>query len=258
MYLSLLVLYKVIVKKEKNMKTLVVIPAHNEEMNIEKVLQELKKDIPEADILVINDTSTDNTKQVVEESGVKCIDTVFNFRYAFAVQTGFKYACKKDYDCVIQFDGDGQHIAKEAVKLMEKMEETGCDIVIGSRYLEKGSYKAPFFRKIGTTLFSSLIRIFCGQKITDPLSGFQALNKRVIEKYAKLGEYPEYPDANLVIEMILKGYAIEEVPVKMRLREFGESMHGGIIKPIKYMITMTYTVLVIILNNVKIMGGRKK
>lgn len=239
----------------KTSKTLTIIPAYNEEQNIQKVLDELKKDFKETDILVINDNSKDKTKEIVEKNGVECITTVFNLHYAYAVQTGIKYAKKHNYDYCIMFDGDGQHIAKEAKKLLERIKETNCDIVIGSRYLEKGNYNAPKLRKIGTSFFTWLVKISAHKKISDPLSGFQIINKRVIEKYSKMGEYPEFPDANLIIEMLLEGYDIQEVSVKMRNREFGESMHGGIIKPIKYMIEMLYTIVIIILNK---LGRRKK
>ena len=228
-------------------KILFVIPAYNEEANIKKVLDEIKKDASFADILVINDCSKDNTKKIVLENGVKCIDNIFNMRYAWAVQTGIKYAYQNDYDYVVQIDADGQHIAKEAVKLIECAEETKADIVIGSRYLKDLGYPCPTFRRIGTKIFEWLIKVFCHTRIADPLSGFQCLNRRVIEKYAKMGEYPEFPDANLVIDMLMNGYKIVEVPVKMRLRENGESMHGGIIKPIKYMINMFYTIFFIVI-----------
>lgn len=231
------------------MKVLIIIPAYNEAENIEKVLKEIKKDLSFCDTLVINDCSSDNTAKIVEKCGVNCITNIFNMRYAWAVQTGLKYALENDYDYVIQFDADGQHIAKEAKKLYKTIEEEKCDIVIGSRYLENTGYKCPFFRRMGTKIFEIMIRIFCHQKIADPLSGFQCLNRKVIEKYAKMGQYPEFPDANLVIEMLMAGYKIKEVPVKMRLRENGESMHGGIIKPIKYMINMFYTILFIIIKN---------
>ena len=239
------------------MKVLVVIPAYNEGQNIQKVIDELKKDLDYADILVINDCSKDNTREIVEKNGVNCITSVFNLRYAMAVQTGIKYAYNHGYDYVIQFDGDGQHIAKEAEKLLNKMKETDCDIVIGSRYMKDGTYKQTFFRKIGTVIFSKLIKVFCKKEITDPLSGFQCLNRKVIEKYSKIGQYPEYPDANLVMQMLLQGYKIDEVSVKMRLREFGESMHGGIIKPIKYMIMMMYTIVAILLTNMTFKRGKK-
>lgn len=239
----------------KKDKVLFVIPAYNEEKNIGKVLDEIKKDVGFADILVINDCSKDKTKEIVENYGVKCITGIFNMRYAWAVQTGIKYAYQNDYDYVIQFDADGQHIAKEAIKLLESARETNADIVIGSRYLKDMGYPCLFFRRLGTKIFEFLIKLFCHKKIADSLSGFQCLNKKVIEKYSKMGNYPEFPDANLVIEMLLEGYKIEEVPVKMRLREVGESMHGGIIKPIKYMINMVYTIFFIVIQNV---GIKKK
>ena len=172
-------------------------------------------------------------------------------RYAWAVQTGLKYAYENDYDYVIQFDADGQHIAKEAEKLYKEAEKNNIDIVIGSRYIKDMGYPCPVFRRIGTKIFELLIRLFCKQKIADPLSGFQCLNKKVIKYYAKMGNYPEFPDANLIIEMLIKGYKIKEVPVKMRIRKEGESMHGGIIKPIKYMINMFYTIMFILIKTPK-------
>ena len=238
----------------KKEKVLFVIPAYNEEENIEKVLKEIQKDVNFADILVINDCSKDHTSKIVKENNVRCIDGIFNMRYAWAVQTGIKYAYQNDYDYVIQFDADGQHIAKEAVKLLETAKNTNADIVIGSRYLKNMGYPCPFFRRIGTKLFEFLIKIFCKKKIADPLSGFQCLNKKVIKRYSKMGNYPEFPDANLIIEMLMEGYKIVEVPVNMRLREVGVSMHGGIIKPIKYMINMVYTIFFIVIQNI----GSKK
>ena len=238
------------------MKVLFVIPAYNEEANIENVIKEIKRDVKYADILIINDCSTDNTKKIIENNNVKCITGIFNLKYAWALQTGIKYAYQNDYDYVIQFDADGQHIAKEAEKLLNEMKKSNVDIVIGSRFLKDTGYKHPFFKKVATKLFTLIIKIFCKQEITDPTSGFQCLNKKVIEYYSKMGNYPEYPDANLIIDVLLKGFTIKEISVKMRLREAGESMHGGIIKPIKYMINMIYTITVILIINA--MRGRKK
>ena len=239
----------------KNNKVLFVIPAYNEAENIEKVLNEIKIDVNYADILVINDCSSDNTAEIVRKNNVRCITNVFNMRYAMAVQTGLKYAYQNGYDYVIQMDADGQHIAKEAEKLYKEMINSDVDIVIGSRYLYNTGYPCPLFRRIGTKMFELIISLFCHQKIADPLSGFQCLNKKVIEKYSRMGGYPEYPDANLVIEMLLSGYKIKEVPVKMRIRENGVSMHSGILKPVKYMIVQFYTCLIIFIKNI---GRRKK
>ena len=233
----------------KKDKILIVIPAYNEAENIEKVIKEIKKDINYADILIINDCSTDNTVNIVKKNNVKCITNAFNMRYAMAVQTGIKYAYENDYDYVIQMDADGQHIASEAEKMYKELKKSDADIVIGSRYLKDMGYPCPLFRRIGTKMFEWIIKIFTGKRIADPLSGFQCLNKAVIKRYAKMGNYPEFPDANLVIEMLLNGYKIEEVPVKMRIRENGVSMHSGILKPIKYMIEQFYTCVVIVVKH---------
>ena len=231
----------------KKDKILIVIPAYNEAENIENVIKEIKKDIDYADILVVNDCSSDNTVEIVEKNGVNCVTNVFNMRYAMAVQTGIKYAYQNNYDYVIQMDADGQHIASEALKMYEELKKNNVDIVIGSRYLKDMGYPCPLFRRIGTKMFEWIIKIFTGKRIADPLSGFQCLNKKVIKRYAKMGNYPEFPDANLVIEMLLNGYKIEEVPVKMRIRENGVSMHSGILKPIKYMIEQFYTCVVTVI-----------
>lgn len=232
------------------MKVLLVIPAYNEELNIDKVLKEIKKDLNGVDILVINDCSLDKTQSVVLSNNVKCITLPFNMGYSKAVQTGIKYANDYNYDYVIQFDADGQHIASEAKKMLDYILKEKCDIVIGSRYLEENNYKQSFFRKLGTIIFSKLIKSFCKTTITDPLSGFQCLNKRAIQRFSKLGGYPNYPDANLIIELLYEKFDIKEISVKMRFREFGESMHGGIIKPIKYMLEMFYTIFIILLRHI--------
>lgn len=229
-------------------------PAYNEAANIGQVLSEIKKDAPKADILVINDASTDNTIEIVKKAGVYCISNLFNIRYAWTVQTGIKYAKLHNYDYAILMDADGQHIPSEAKKLYKTATDTNSDIVIGSRYLKNLGYPCPFFRKIGTKFFSILIRLFTKQYITDPLSGFQCINRRVIDYYSGCGNYPEFPDANLIIEMLLKGYSITEIPIKMRTRKNGTSMHSGIWKPIKYMITQFYTCIVLFVKY----AGKKK
>lgn len=244
------------IKKNKN-KLLFVIPAYNEALNIGKVLDEIRKDFAKADIIVINDCSKDNTEIVLKDKKIDYINMPFNVGYSKAVQTGIKYAYQNNYDYVIQFDADGQHIAKEAKKLYETAVKGNCDIVMGSRFLDPTGYKHSFFRKIGTKIFSLIIKLICKEKITDPTSGFQCLNRRVIEQYSIMGKYPEFPDANLIIEMLFNGYKVQEIPVKMRLRESGVSMHGGIIKPIKYMIKVLYAIMIILIRNIK-SGGIKK
>lgn len=231
-------------------KVIVIIPAHNEAENIGKVIDDVKTNLDFADILVIDDYSTDNTKEIADELGVLCIRSITNLGYAMAIQTGIKYASYHNYEYVIQMDADGQHLASEAAKLYDRAKQTNADIVIGSRYLKKKNYKAPFFRRFGTKIFKRIIRLLCHQNITDPLSGLQCLNKKAIDYYAIPGNYPEYPDANLIIDMLMRGYKIQEVSVKMNLRENGKSMHAGILKPIRYMSTQLYACIVIFIKNI--------
>ena len=234
----------------KREKILIIIPAHNESANITKVLSDIKHEIKDTDVLVIDDCSTDNTKNIAVKHGAKCVSTIFNLGYAMAVQTGIKYAAQNNYNYVIQMDADGQHLASEAKKLYDKALATKADIVIGNRYFKGSAYRSPFFRKFGTNVFRGMVRLFCRQAISDPLSGLQCLNQRTIQYYAQPGNYPEYPDANLIIEMLSKGYKIAEVPVKMSRRTSGVSMHSGVLKPIKYMFTQFYACIVIFIKNV--------
>ena len=223
-------------------KVLFVIPSHDEEKNIKNVINDIKKNAKNADIVVVNDWSSDRTMEIVEKEDVVLLNMPFNVGYAMAVQVGIKYACDNDYDYVIQFDGDGQHLASEANKIFSKAKQTKADIIIGSRFLKPTDYKHPLFRKIGTKTFSLIIKLFCKKTITDPTSGFQCLNKKVIKRYARMQGYPEFPDANLIIEMLLAGYKIEEESVIMRENNTGVSMHSGIIKPLKYAVKMFYSI----------------
>lgn len=231
------------------MKALIVMPAHNEEQNIGEVIEEVKRDLPEIDLLVVNDASTDLTEEVVKEKGIKCISLPFNLGYSLAVQTGIKYANIHQYDYVIQMDADGQHIPSEARKLLELMEANKPDIVMGSRFLEKTDYKHGAMRKLGTNILSSLIKIICHKTIKDPTSGFQCMNKKAINYFSEMGNYPEFPDANLIIELLLADYEICEISTKMRERKYGKSMHRGIIGPIKYGIKVCYNIIIIVLRN---------
>lgn len=222
---------------------LVIIPVYNEEENIRSVIEELRRDVPYADILAVNDCSRDGSEEVLSECGVRWLNTPFNLGYAAVVQTGFKYAVKHDYHYAAQFDGDGQHVAAELDKMYQVIKGSEIDIVLGSRFLEKTEYRHAFLRRFGTSLFRLTIRLICHQRITDPTSGLQVLSQRVYALYSRMNNYPEYPDANLITEMLLNGYRIKEVSVRMRERIHGVSMHTGLLKSGKYMLKMTYSLM---------------
>ncbi len=203
-------------------KVLMIVPAYNEELNLETVAEDIKNNFNEADILFINDCSMDNTLNVIKRiEGIFYLDLPINLGYSYAVQTGLKYAVQEGYEYLVQFDGDGQHLASEAKKMYEYALETEADIVIGSRFLSTTNYQHSFFRKVGTKLFQIIIKMLTGKKIYDPTSGLQVLKRKVFTPLSKIFAYPEFPDANLLIELIYQGYTIEEISVQMKNREFG-------------------------------------
>ena len=218
------------------MKTLVVIPAYNEALNIERTVNDLIDHAPDVDYVVVNDGSKDNTLDVLKKNGFRYIDGFCNQGLFGAVQTGFLLAYKNDYDIVIQFDGDGQHDARYIQKLVDKV-ENGYDIVIGSRfYTEKKPWTA---RMAGSRLIAFAIRMITGKKITDPTSGFRAYSKPCIKDYAMDMNNPPEPDT--LVYMIRKNRRICEVQVEMREREFGES-YLNLANTIKYMSRMMISI----------------
>lgn len=228
---------------------LVIIPVYNEEESIGKVIDDLKKHIRFADIIIVDDCSNDKTIDIVQKKRIKYLSLPFRLGYASAMQTGFKYAVKEKYKYVLQFDGDGQHRAYEAKKLYDTIKKEDASIVIGSRFIKKTDYKHGLLRKLGTVLFSTLIYVICNKKIYDPTSGLQILRKDVVVMFAKMNNYPDYPDANILVDLLLKDIRIIEVSVKMNSRTFGSSMHSGIIEPIKYLNNMIYSIFIVIIKH---------
>ena len=221
------------------MRTLVVIPAYNEALNIEKTVQDIQQNAPDVDYVVVNDGSKDNTLEVIQKNNFNHIDGFCNLGLFGAVQTGFKLALKENYDVVIQFDGDGQHSAKY-IDAMVKEIENGNDIVIGSRFV---SEKKPFTaRMIGSRLIASAIRIVTGKKVMDPTSGFIAYGKACIKDYALDMNNPPEPDT--LVYMYRKQRKIKEIQVQMSEREFGES-YLNLVNTIKYMSRMMVSIFLI-------------
>lgn len=238
---------------EQRNKLLIIIPAYNEEKNIGKVLSQLTE--PElasiADILVMNDASKDNTKEVAESYGAKVITHVYNLGYGCGLQLGFKYAVEHGYEYVIQMDADGQHDVcnvKTIYDELQKTDENGNypDIVLGSRFV-KGSVKYPtsLAKKFAYKLFGGLIRLGTKKKIYDPTTGLQGLNRRTFEYYSKYNHFEnKYPDANILMQMLMLGCNVREIPALMHVRTEGKSMHSGL-KPIIYMLRMTFSIIAV-------------
>lgn len=190
------------------MKTLVVIPAYNEALNIEKTVHDLEVNTPEVDYVVVNDGSKDNTLEVLKKNDFNYIDGFCNLGLFGAVQTGFKLAIKENYDIVIQFDGDGQHSAKCIAPLVKEIEK-GNNIVIGSRFVdEKKTFTA---RMIGSRLIAGAIKMMTGKTITDPTSGFRAYDRDCIIDYAN--EMNNQPEPDTLVYMLRKQRKIKEIQV---------------------------------------------
>ena len=236
-------------------KILLIIPAYNEEENILNTCKKIDNFDKKIDYIVINDGSIDNTEQILEENNINHIRLVNNLGIGGAVQTGYKYAFENGYDIAVQFDGDGQHDISYVPKICESIQNGQADMVIGTRYLDKRSskFQSTFMRRLGSNIISFFIRLLCRKKITDPTSGFRAVNKRVIEEFSK--DYPiEYPEPESTVSLLVNGYKIEEVPVSMNPREGGRSsIRLG--KTIDYMIKV---VLAIIIDSISFRRKRRK
>lgn len=229
-------------------KILLIIPAYNEAENIGALLMRIKDMELEVDmdVLVIDDCSADDTSKIVEESGFKVIRQVFNMGYGAALQTAYKYAVAKDYDYLLQMDADGQHDVCNVKVLCEKIgcfleEDSNCpDIVIGSRFLEGSqSFRISGLKKYTIHFFRKIIKRVTGYNLTDPTSGLQALNRKAFSFYSVYNNFDlKYPDLNMIVQMLLLGFKIEEVPAIMHQRTAGVSMHTGLFKVGKYMILM--------------------
>lgn len=241
-------------KDGRRKEVLVIMPAYNEAKNIRKVLDALKQ--PEmaaiADVLVVNDASSDDTNWIVKEYGYTLVTHVFNLGYGSALQLAYKYAIRRDYQYVIQMDADGQHDAANVLRLYEKLktkDENGCypDIVLGGRFMKgSGDFPISFAKKIAYTYFRGLIHLFTGRKIADPTTGLQGLRRRVVLHYSKYGNFDDrYPDANMLVKMLLLGFKVEEIPAVMHVRTSGVSMHSGL-KPFVYMFRMTFSVMAVV------------
>jgi len=228
--------------EEKQLKKLIIIPAYNEEANIVKTVESIERDAVGFDYIVINDCSTDRTKEICEEHGFHYVDLPINLGIGGAVQTGYKYAWENGYDMAVQVDGDGQHDPEFLELMAEYLETHQVDMVIGSRFIEKQGFQSSGMRRVGIRFFSGLIRLMTGKTITDPTSGLRMAGRNVIELFSK--DYPrDYPEPESVVAILRKGLKVAEVPVIMREREGGVSSIS-MKKSVYYMVKVTLAILI--------------
>ena len=229
-------------------KVLLIIPAYNEELNILKTYQSIldynKKHKTNYQAIVINDGSRDRTEEVLEEHQIPHIRLIQNLGIGGAVQTGYKFALKYDYDIAIQFDGDGQHDVNYVKTIVDPILKEEADMVVGSRFVDQtmDNFKSSFLRRVGIRLISKVIKWKTGQEIFDTTSGFRAVNKDIIKMFAH--QYPtEYPEPISTVDVLLSGKRVVELPVKMKAREQGKSSISSF-KSIYYMINVILSILI--------------
>ena len=231
-------------EKTISKKTLVIIPAYNEQGSIGAVVENIRNHVTDADILVVNDGSQDRTARTARESGAMVISLPYNMGIGTAVQSGFLFAKEKGYHFVVQVDGDGQHPAKEIPRLLEALDR-GVDVAIGSRFVKPTGYRSPLFRAVGIRVFSFLVSLIVGEKVHDTTSGFRAANRQAILLLTET--YPhDYPEVEALITLYKHGMKFVEIPVEMNYRREGKSSISAK-AGIYYMLKVTLAVLVAVI-----------
>ena len=239
--------------------TLLMIPAYNEEESIGAVLTGLKEKgfLDRIDVLVVNDGSKDATAQICREHGIEVLTQVYNMGYGAALQTAYKYAVEKGYEYLLQMDADGQHDLVNIDLICDKLMgepaagERVPDIVIGSRFLEgaQSFYMSPAKKPV-IAAFRGIIKAKTGYQLTDPTSGLWGLNRKAFSYFAIRNNFDvKYPDVNMILQMLLEGYHIVEIPAIMHERTAGTSMHSGLGSALKYGIVMSLSTMSVLVRN---------
>lgn len=229
----------------KHNLNVIIIPAYNEEGRIGSTIAGIRK-FSDTDIIVVSDGSSDDTVEEAETAGAVVMKLPFNLGYGAALQTGYKYALKKGYAFAVQMDADGQHDPAYISTLLENVMSGEVDVAIGSRFLGEGNYKPAAIKKIGIIFFRAIASVITCQKITDPTSGFQALNAKAMKFYASEAYPVDFPDADVLIMLYKKGIRFREVPVRMNYNTKKKTMHSGIV-PLYYLFKMILSIFVTLL-----------
>jgi glycosyltransferase involved in cell wall biosynthesis len=222
-------------------RLLVAIPAYNEEASIESVVDAVRQEVPEFDLLVINDGARDATPEILRRLGVPTARHYCNLGYGRAVQTATKYARRHGYTALITFDGDGQHRATDLKRLCRSFVEGDYDLLIGSRFLQQRQYESSDqARRLGMWLFSGLVTLVTGRRIYDTSSGLRIFHRRAFDL---LTEHP-FVDfhAEAIVLLLRRGYKVGEESVVVNERRAGSSMYGAL-SALKYPLKTSLLVL---------------
>ncbi len=207
-------------------RPILLIPAFNEEVNLPGVLERVRATGIDFEIVVVNDGSSDRTGEIARDAGATVLHHPFNLGYGAALQTGYKYALETNTEFLVQLDSDGQHDPADLGRLLEPVLEDSQDLVIGSRFLGS-DYRMGRIRTVGRILFGALARPL-GLKVSDPTSGYQSMNRRVLLAHSADSFPVDYPDVNVLLAASRQGLRISEIPVEMSGGARESRMHGGL------------------------------
>ena len=207
--------------------TLLLIPAFDEATSLPEVLRRVEQAVSGIPVVVVDDGSRDETARVARAHGARVLRHPYNLGYGAALQTGYKYALRRGFRFLVQMDADGQHDPAQIPRLLQALRAGDCDLVIGSRFLERSSYRMSFPMRAGREFFRLLARLL-GVHITDPTSGFQGMNRKVLALYA--GDFfpLDFPDADVLLMAHRNGARVREIPVHMSEGTRRSRIHGGI------------------------------
>ena len=227
-------------------RVLVIVPAFNEEERLSSVLHAIRQQKPGIDILVVDDGSTDETSAMALSEGASVARHPFNLGAGAACQTGYKFALERGYDFVVQLDADGQHDPESLDAVLGPVREGRTDLAVGSRFLWEGGYQPPLERRVGIWMFARIASLITGHRITDPTSGYRAMNRKTL-RFCALDSFPhDFPDADLLITLHQAGLEVQEFPVLMHARQSGKSQHRGL-RPLYYLFKMSLSIFLALL-----------
>lgn len=231
---------------------LILIPAFNEEGAVGEVIREVHAALPDAPVLVVDDSSVDSTVARAREAGARVLPLPHHLGLGGCVQAGYRLAYELGFDYVIRVDGDGQHDPRDIPKLLEMLQKTGCEMVIGSRYVNGEGPHFGWMRAAGIFFFRAVLRPILGKAVRDPTSGFVGVNRTALSVFSR--SFPlEYPEIEALVVLQRRRFRFVEVPCHMRPRKAGRST----ITAVKSLYYILHVLLGVFVNVLKFEGRRK-
>lgn len=234
------------------MKLLILIPAFNEEGAVGGVVKEVREVMGDVPVLVVDDCSTDATVHIAREAGARVLSLPYHLGLGGCVQAGYRLAYELGYQYVIRVDGDGQHDPRDIPAMLQALEREGCEMVIGSRFINGTGTHSGFLRALGIIFFRAMLRPILGRPVHDPTSGFVGVNRTALAVFSR--SFPlEYPEIEALVVLQRKRFRFIEVPCQMRPRRAGRTS----ITALKSLYYPVHVLLGVFVNMLKFEGRRK-